>query len=100
MAWVVDGALATDTGEVRSNDCASWRDLDCSDSASVHNEKPTAVLASEGTAVGGERGDDVVDHASIVNGLLMLECDVHMIATDELHAKHDSCHANQNRPGR
>jgi hypothetical protein len=97
---LVDDARATGTGEVRSNDCASWRDLDCGDSASVQDEKPTAVLASEGTAVGGERGDDVVDHASFVNGLVMLERDVHMVAPDELHAKHDGCHADQRRPGR
>jgi hypothetical protein len=29
----------------------------------------------------------------------MLERDVHMIAPDELHAKHDDGHADQRRPG-
>jgi hypothetical protein len=40
----------------------------------------------------------VVDHAPVVDGILMFERDVHMIAADELYAKHDGCHANQRIP--
>jgi hypothetical protein len=86
--------------EIRSHDRTARRNFDRGDSASIQHQQPTTVPASKGGAVGRERGADVVDHAYLVDGVLVFERDIHMIAADELYPKHDGCHVDQCMRGR
>jgi hypothetical protein len=86
--------------EIRSHDRTARRNFGRGDSASIQHQQPTTVPASKGGAVGRERGADVVDHAYLVDGVLVFERDIHMIAADELYPKHDGCHVDQCMRGR
>ena len=78
---------------VRLENCAAGPDLHGGHTPCVQQQEPIAVSAAQDTRIVRQCGDDVVDHFVFAAGIAVLKGDIHAVAADETHTKHEVFHA-------
>lgn len=77
------------------HDRPSWSYLDTCHAAREERNETVAVAAAEDAGPLTQHLDDLIDQRRLVVVAGILICQVRVVATEEPHAQHDSCHSGK-----